>query len=298
MADTSTLQKAAPEQSEERSPSRPGSPARRLQRRSAAIRWSLRLIVVTYLIFLVGWPLLLVVQNAFSNGLADIQALFDDPQVLHALRLTVIVALISVAINSVFGITMSILLVRYEFPGKRLLNAFLDLPLAVSPIVVGLSLILVYNGRSGWFGPALEEAGFQVIFAAPAIVMATVFVSLPLVIREVVPVLQEVGIEQEQAARSLGANAIQRFRRITLPAIKWAAIYGMVLALARSLGEFGAVKVVSGNVLGITRTATLVVEEKYLNFDKGGSYATAFLLAMVSVACIVIVTIIRPKEQG
>jgi sulfate transport system permease protein len=157
--------------------------------------------------------------------------------------------------------------------------------------------VLVYGGRNGWFGPALEGIGFQVIFATPGIVMATVFVALPLVIREVVPVLEEVGEEQEQAARSLGANAIQTFRRITLPAIKWGVIYGVVLSLARSLGEFGAVKVVSGNVLGQTRTATLVVEEKYLNFDKGGAYATAFLLALVAVAAIVVVSVIRPKED-
>jgi sulfate transport system permease protein len=124
-----------------------------------------------------------------------------------------------------------------------------------------------------------------------------VFVSLPLVIREVVPVLEEIGTEQEQAAHSLGASSLQSFRRITLPAIKWAIVYGMVLTLARSLGEFGAVKVVSGNVLGETRTATLVVEEKYLNFDKGGAYATAFLLALVSVACIVVVSIIRPQQE-
>jgi sulfate transport system permease protein len=127
--------------------------------------------------------------------------------------------------------------------------------------------------------------------------MATVFVSLPLVIREVVPVLEEIGTEQEQAAHSLGASSTQAFRRITLPAIKWAIVYGMVLTLARSLGEFGAVKIVSGNVLGETRTATLVVEEKYLNFDKGGAYATAFLLALVSVACIVVVSIIRPQQE-
>ncbi len=166
----------------------------------------------------------------------------------------------------------------------------------MSPIVVGLSLILVYGGRNGWFGPTLESWGFQVIFAPPAIVMATVFVALPLVVREVVPVLEEIGIEQEQAARSLGASSLQTFRRITLPAIKWAITYGVVLCLARSLGEFGAIKVVSGNILGSTRTATLVVEEKYLNFDKGGAYATAFLMAMVSVACIVVVSILRPKE--
>lgn len=249
-----------------------------------------------YLFMLVAWPVSLVADRAFENGLTDLQAILEDPDVQHALRLTVVVALASVAINTVFGVGISILLVRYEFPGKRALSAFIDLPLSVSPIVVGLSLILVYNGRSGWFGPTLEDAGFQVVFATPAIIMATVFVSLPLVIREVVPVLEEIGIDQEQAARSLGANSVQTFRRITLPAIRWAVVYGMVLTLARSLGEFGAVKVVSGNVLGLTRTATLVVEEKYLNFDKGGAYATAFLLAMVSVAIIVVVSLIRPKE--
>jgi sulfate/thiosulfate transport system permease protein len=265
-------------------------------RHARATRYLFRLIVSAYLILLVAWPVMLVAKNTFDGGMENLNDLFSDPDVVHALRLTVYVAVVSVLINTVFGVGMSILLVRYEFPGKRLLSAFLDLPLSVSPIVVGLSLVLVYGGREGWFGPTLEDWGFQVIFATPAIIMATVFVSLPLVIREVVPVLEEVGMEQEQAASSLGANALQRFRRITLPSIKWAVVYGMVLALARSLGEFGALKIVSGNVLGDTRTATLVVEEKYLNFDKGGAYATAFLLTLVSVACIVIVSIIRPKE--
>jgi sulfate transport system permease protein len=208
----------------------------------------------------------------------------------------VLIATVSVSINLVFGVGMSLLLVRYEFPGKRLLSALIDLPLSVSPIVVGLALVLVYSERQGWFGSTLQNLGIQVIFSTPGMIMATVFVALPLVIREVVPVLQEVGTEQEQAAQSLGASAWQTFRRITLPSIKWAVIYGVVLSLARSLGEFGAVKVVSGNVLGETRTATLVVEEKYLNFDKGGAYATAFLLTLVAVACIVVVSIIRPGE--
>lgn len=271
---------------------------RRLQRRSRLVRYGLRTVVVAYLVMLVGWPLSLVAQRAFANGLDDIVELFEDPQMMHAFELTVAAAVLSVLINTVFGVAISILLVRYEFPGKRILNAFIDLPLAVSPIVVGLSLVLVYNARSGWFGPTLEAGGFKVMYAFPAIVMATTFVALPLVIREVVPVLHEVGTDQEQAARSLGANAFQRFRRITLPTIKWAVIYGMVLTLARSLGEFGAVKVVSGNVLGVTRTATLAVEEKYLNFDKPGAYATAFLLALVSVACIVVVSLLRPEDQG
>jgi sulfate transport system permease protein len=257
----------------------------------------MRAVVFVYLFLLVAWPVSLVAKNAFADGLTDVRAILDDPDVVHALRLTVFVAIVAVVINTVFGVGISILLVRYRFPGRRLLNALVDLPLSVSPIVVGLSLVLVYGGRDGWFGPGLEDAGFQVIYATPGIVLATVFVALPLVVREVVPVLEEVGIEQEQAAWSLGANALQTFRRITLPSIRWAVVYGVVLSLARSLGEFGAVKVVSGNVLGETRTATLVVEEKYLNFDKGGAYATAFLLAIVSVACIVVVSFVRPKEN-
>jgi sulfate/thiosulfate transport system permease protein len=265
--------------------------------RAAIVRNGMRLIVVGYLLLLIAWPLSLVVKNTFDGGLSNLRDLLDDPNITHAFRLTIEVAVISVIINTVFGVGISILLVRYDFRGKALLNALLDVPLSVSPIVVGLALIQVYGGRNGWFGPTLEDAGFKIIFATPGIVLATVFVSLPLMIREVVPVLEEIGIDQEQAAFSLGANALQTFRRITLPSIRWAVVYGVVLSLARSLGEFGAVKVVSGNVLGKTRTATLVVEEKYLNFDKGGAYATAFLLAIVSVACIVVVSIIRPGES-
>ncbi|WP_433528162.1 sulfate ABC transporter permease [Micromonospora sp. CA-263727] len=260
-------------------------------------RYALRVVVTAYLFFLVAWPLYLVGRNAFADGFTNLNDILTDPDVTHALRLTVVIAVTAVIINTVFGVGISILLVRYDFPGKRALNALLDMPLSVSPIVVGLALILVYGGRDGWFGPTLEAAGLQIIFAVPGMVLATVFVALPLVIREVVPILQEVGDEQEQAARSLGANALQTFRRITLPSIKWGVIYGVVLSLARSLGEFGAVKVVSGNVLGETRTATLVVEEKYLNFDKGGAYATAFLLALVAVACIIVVSVLRPKED-
>ncbi len=267
------------------------------RRRKSVTTYLLRIVVAAYLFFLVAWPVSLVAVHTFEDGLTSLRLLLEDPDVVVALRLTAYVAFWSVVINTLFGVTMSILLVRYEFPGKRALNALLDLPLSVSPIVVGLALVLVYGGRNGWFGPGLETAGLQVIFSTPGIIMATTFVALPLMIRELVPVLQEVGTEQEQAAESLGANALQRFWRITLPSIKWGIVYGVVLTLARSLGEFGAVKVVSGNVLGQTRTATLVVEEKYLNFDQQGAYATAFLLAMVSVACIVIVAIIRPKSH-
>ena len=265
---------------------------------STPTKWILRILALGYVFFLVAWPVTLVVLQTFEGGLGTLMDTLSDPQVTGALKLSLQVALWAVVINTVFGVTISILLVRYEFPGKRVLSALLDVPLSVSPVVVGLAILLVYNGRDGWFGKGIEEHGWVVIFDTPGMVMATCFVALPLVIREVVPVLHEIGDDQEQAARSLGANAVQTFRRITLPSIKWAVVYGVVLSMARSLGEFGAVKVVSGNLLGKTRTATLVVEEKYLNFDQGGAYATAFLLTLVAVACIVTVTIIRPKEHS
>ena len=256
-----------------------------------------RLVVVAYLFLLVAWPVSLIAKQTFADGFDTLSTAFGDEEVISSLQLTAKVAVVSVLINLIFGLGISLLLVRYRFPGRRLLSALIDIPLSVSPVVVGLSLVLVYGGRDGWFGPGLEDAGFQIIFATPGIIMATTFVALPLVIREVVPVLEEIGMDQEQAARSLGANAVQTFRRITLPAIKWAVVYGVVLSLARSLGEFGAVKVVAGNVGGKTRTATLAVEHKYQQFGgtTASAYAIAFLLAAVAVVCIVIVSFLRPE---
>lgn len=269
--------------------------ASRRKARKGSFTYAIRLLVIVYLVLLVAWPVALVVTNTFEGGTATLTGIFDDPDLVHALQLSLIAAVVATAINTVFGVVISLLLVRNEFPGKRALSALIDLPLSVSPIVVGLALLLVYAGRDGWFGPTLEGWGFQVIFATPGIIMATAFVSLPLVIREVIPVLQEIGTEQEQAAQSLGASGWQTFWRITLPSIKWAVIYGVVLTMARSLGEFGAVKVVSGNVLGETRTSTLAVEEKYLNFDQQGAYALAFLLASVSVLSIIVVFLLRAR---
>jgi sulfate/thiosulfate transport system permease protein len=261
-------------------------------------RWALRLVVVAYLFFLVAWPSWLVVQHTFANGLDGLQAALSDPDVTHALKLTVYVAVVAVLINLVFGVGISLLLVRYSFWGKRTLSVLIDVPLSVSPIVVGLALVLVYNGRYGWFGPTLEAHGIQVIFATPGMIMATCFVALPLVVREVVPVLQEVGDDQEQAAHSLGAGGWQTFWRVTLPSIKWAVVYGVVLSLARSLGEFGAVKVVSGNVSGDTQLATVLVQQKYQNFQQETAYAVSFMLAFAAVLCIIVVSLLRPKENG
>jgi sulfate transport system permease protein len=196
-------------------------------------------------------------------------------------------------INTVFGIVVALLLARYRFPGKRLLNVIIDLPISVSPIVVGLALILVFGFRTGWFGPTLRNAGFQVIFATPGMILATSFVALPLVVRELLPVLQETGLDQEQAARSLGATALQRFRRITVPTIKWALAYGVVLSIARCIGEFGAVRVVSGNVTGKTQTVTLLVDQHAEQFE-GGAYQLSVVLILFAALCIVLISFIRP----
>jgi len=261
------------------------------------VRWLLRILAIGYLLFLVALPLVMLIGHTFDGGISNLITTLRDSDVVNGIRLTIIVALWAVLINLVFGVAISILLVRYQFSGKRVLSALIDIPLSVSPVVVGLALVLVYNGRTGWFGPFLEHHGLVVIFNSPGMIMATTFVALPLVIREVVSTLAEVGDDQEQAARSLGANPLQTLWRITLPSIKWAIVYGVVLSLARSVGEFGAVKVVSGNVTGATQTATLVVESKYEGFQQPEAYAVSFLLVMVSIACLIVVAVVRPRER-
>ena len=264
--------------------------------RSQLVTWLLRLVVVGYLFMLVAWPTSLIVRNAFADGLEGMRTALSDPDVTHALWLTLRVSVIAVLINLVFGVGMSLLLVRYDFPGKRFLSAMIDLTLAVSPVVVGLALVLVYNPRYGWLGEGLHERGIDIVFATPGIVMATCFVVLPLIVREVVPVLEELGDEQEQAARSLGANGRQTFWRITLPGIRWAIVYGVVLSLARALGEFGAVKIVAGRSIGDMETATLLVQREYQNFHEDVAYSVSLLLVVASVLCLIVVAILRPHE--
>jgi sulfate transport system permease protein len=202
---------------------------------------------------------------------------------------------IAVPLNTIFGIGCALLLVRTNFRGKALLNALIDLPFAVSPVVIGLSLILVY-GATGWFGGWLIDNGIQIIFSWPGIALATTFVSLPFVVREVVPVLHEIGDEQEQAARTLGANWWQTFRRVTLPAIRWGVAYGVVLSTARALGEFGAVAVVSGRVSGSTETAPIYIWGEFQNFNEEGAYAAALVLALIAVVTLVAMNLFKRKE--
>lgn len=258
-----------------------------------ARRLGLRVFALCYLAAVLLGPVGMVFWRTFENGADAAWAAITHPDTIAAFKLTLIVTAIAVPLNTVFGIVCGVAIVRRRFPGKGLLNAFVDLPLALSPVVVGLSLFLLY-GRGGWF----ESDRVQVLFALPAMVLATVFVSLPFVAREVVPTLREIGDEQEQAARTLGASGWQTFRRITLPSIRWAVIYGVVLTTARCLGEYGAVAVVSGRIQGETETATLRVEERYDSFDLPGAYGISLVLAATAVLVLVAMTLIKPREEA
>lgn len=273
-----------------------------LVRRREPLTYGLRVFVIAYLFVLVVWPVSVVVDRTFrpadgaDGGVAAFLERLQDPAVVYAFQLTLTCAFWAVVINTVFGVGISLLLVRYRFPGRRVLSTLVDLPMSVSPVVVGLALVLAYSPGSGWLGGALHDVGVQVVFSTPGLVMATAFVSLPLVIREVVPVLEEIGTDQEQAARSLGANGRQTFWRITLPSIRWAVVYGVVLSLARSLGEFGAVKIVSQGASFNGETATLLIQNRYGNFDESTAYAAAFMLVLAAVLALVVVTLVRKPE--
>ena len=256
----------------------------------------LRFVALGYLAAILVGPLAIVFWRTFEDGFQPAWDALTSPETIHALKLTLLITAIAVPINTVFGIVCALAIVRRRFPGKGLLNAFIDLPLALSPVVVGLALFLLY-GREGWFGGWLEDHGIQVLFALPAMVIATIFVSLPFVAREVVPTLREIGDEQEQAAKTLGASGWQTFWRITLPSIRWAVVYGVILTTARCLGEYGAVAVVSGRLQGQTETATLRVQERWEAFDVAGAYAISIVLAMIAILVLVAMTAIRPKEQ-
>ena len=256
----------------------------------------MRLAALAYLALLLILPVGLVFWRTFEDGFSPFWDAISSPAATHALALTVQIAVWAVIANTVFGVVVSLLIVRGRFPGRRILNAVIDLPLAVSPVVVGLALILVY-GRNTTVGSWFGGHGIDIIYAVPGMVLATVFVSLPLVVREVAPVLEEIGDEQEQAAWTLGAGGWQTFWRITLPSIRWALAYGVVLTLARCLGEFGAVAVVSGRVVGKTQTATLFVEERFQNFDQPAAYAMAFVLASVAIVVLITINLFRPDRH-
>lgn len=256
-----------------------------------------RVVVIGYVAALVAVPLVVITWQTFAPGWSVFWRALSGDQALTAMRLTAEVSVAAVVLNTAFGVGTAMLLTRYRFRGRELLGALADLPISVSPVVVGLALVLVYGPVDGWFGPALGKLGIALVFSVPGMVLATAFVSLPLILREIVPVLEEEGEDQEQAARVLGANAWQRFRRITVPILRPALTYGLVLGLARSIGEFGAVRVVSGDISGVgqTQTVPLVIAERFEQ-SEGGYYPLAFLLIVVTVAAIAVASIRRKKE--
>ena len=254
-------------------------------------RYALRFTALGYLTLLLVLPVAMVFRRAFEHGVGAAWDSVTTPEAKHAFVITILIAAIVVPANTVFGIACAIAIVRQRFPGKGVVNALVDLPLALSPIVVGLAFLLLF-GTGGW----LHDVPFDVVFALPGMVLATIFVSLPFVVREVVPVLREIGTEQEQAASTLGASSWQTFRRVTLPAIRWAVAYGIVLTTARALGEFGAVSVVSGRIVGKTETMTLHVEERFQSFDYVGAYAASVVLALLAIATLVAMSLFKPKE--
>ena len=258
-------------------------------------RWGVRVAGLGYLLVILAAPVGLIFYRAFEHGLGPAWDAVTTPDALHALKVTLIIAAVAVPANTIFGIVCALAIVRYPIRGSGLLNALVDLPLALSPVVVGLAFLLLY-GRQGWFGPWLEDHGLSIVFALPGMILVTIFVSLPFVVREVVPVLREIGTEQEQAAETLGASPWATFRRITLPAIRWAVVYGVVLTTARALGEFGAVSVMSGRIVGKTETMTLHVEAAYQGFDYTAAYASAVVLAMVAIVTLALMTAFRPRE--
>ena len=260
-----------------------------------ASRLGLRFFALGYLSLLLLIPVGMIVYRALEHGAGAALDQVTTPEALHAFYLTILIAAIAVTANTIFGIGCALLLVRSEFRGKALLNAAIDLPFAISPVVIGLSLYLLY-GREGWFGGWLLDNGFQILFSLPGMVLATIFVSLPFVVREVVPVLHEIGDEQEQAAQTLGANWWKTFWRVTLPAIRWGVAYGVVLATARALGEFGAVAIVSGRVVGETETAPLWVWREFGQFNLTGAYAASLVLAMLAIGTLLGMNAFKRKE--
>ena len=259
-------------------------------------RLSLRFAALGYLTLILIGPLVMMVWRT-AEDVDGAWTAISDPDTLSAFKLTLMVTAIAVVVNTVFGIVCALVIVRGDIRGRGFLNAFVDLPLSLSPVIVGFSLLALY-GLDGWLG-WFQRNGYEILFATPSIVLATIFVTLPFVVREVVPTLREIGTEQEQAAETLGASSWQTFGRITLPCIRWAVIYGVVRTAARGIGEFGAVAVVSGNFAGETQTATLRVEDAY-QFAYGNyapAYGISFVLAATAVIILIAMILLQPKES-
>jgi sulfate transport system permease protein len=263
---------------------------------SRTARLSLRFLALAYLLVLVMVPLGLILYRTFEDGFGAFWASITTPAAISAVQLSLLIVAIVVPVNVVFGLVTALALARGRFPGRGVLQAIVDLPFAVSPVIVGVSLILLW-GVNGWFG-GIARAGFQIIFSLPGMVLATIFVTLPFVVREVEPVLREIGDDQEQAAATLGARRWQTFWRVTLPSIRWGLAYGVVLTVARALGEFGAVIVVSGGVPGESQTLTLLVHARYIDdHNVFGAYTASTVLMALALVALLLMTLLNRKRE-
>jgi sulfate/thiosulfate transport system permease protein len=277
----------------------PSSPESRSSLPPKERRWvkpTLIGVALVYLSLILFIPILNIFIQAFKDGLGAFLHNLTEPDFVSAVKLTFLVALIVVPINTLFGLCAAWVLARHQFPGRTFLISLIDLPFAVSPIIAGLMIVLLY-GRNGWFGPVLEGTNVEIIFALPAIVLASAFITLPFVAREVIPVLEEVGTEQEEAASILGANNWQIFWRVTLPNIRWGLLYGVLLTNARVMGEIGAVAVVSGNLIGKTQTLPLFVEEAYKQYETQAAFSAAVLLGFLAFVTLILKEILERKTQ-
>ncbi len=265
----------------------------------ALVRWTLIGVTAAFLSLFLVLPVVAVLVQAFEKGLMPYVRALAEPDTLSAVRLTLFVVAVVVPLNLLFGIFSSWAIAKFDFPGRNALITFIDLPIAVSPVISGMIFVLLY-GAHGLFGPWLAERGVKVIFALPGIVMATVFVTLPYIARELIPVMQAQGTEEEEAALTLGAGGWKTFWRITLPNVRWGMLYGLVLCTARAIGEFGAVSVVSGHVRGVTNTVPLQVEILYNEYNFTGAFAVASMLLVLAVVTLVAKSIVERKssEQG
>jgi sulfate transport system permease protein len=262
------------------------------------IRWGLIGVTLAFLAVFVVLPLAVVFVAALQKGLSTYWESISDPMALAAIKLTFIAAGIAVPLNMVFGVAASWAIAKFDFPGKQVLTTLIDLPFSVSPVVSGLIYVLIF-GLQGWFGPWLNDHDIKIIFAVPGIVLATVFVTFPFVARELIPLMQAQGTEEEEAALTLGAGGWQTFRRVTLPNIKWGLLYGVILCNARAMGEFGAVSVVSGHIRGLTNTMPLHIEILYNEYHSAAAFAVASLLALLALVTLALKSIVewRVKQQ-
>jgi sulfate transport system permease protein len=268
----------------------------RSQTEPATVRWLLIAIALVFLTLFLLLPLAAVFSQAFEKGIEVYLGALKEPDTLSSIKLTLITAAVTVPLNLFFGVTAAWAIAKFSFPGKNLLITLIDLPFSVSPVISGLIYVLIF-GLQGWLGPWLQEHDIKIIFAVPGIILATIFVTFPFVARELIPLMEAQGKEEEEAALVLGASGLQTFFRVTLPNIKWGIIYGVILCNARAMGEFGAVSVVSGHIRGMTNTIPLHVEILYNEYNYAAAFAVASLLAFLALITLAVKTVAEWKVR-